>query len=212
MARPRATDYSEKRKAILRASARQFAEHGYDGASMSQIAVGCGVSKALLYHYYDSKETLLFDIIYDHLEVLLEAVEEAAARVSDPRRKLEALAIALLDSYRDADAEHKIQINDLKRLPADRQDELRALERKLVDVFATAIVAVAPSLANGNPLLKPVTMSLFGMLNWHFMWFRPDGPISRDDYARLAVGLVVDGAQEIDVKKRLAAETVPPQP
>ena len=45
MARPRADDYDDKRKAILKTSAALFAEHGYDRASMNQIAKGCGVSE-----------------------------------------------------------------------------------------------------------------------------------------------------------------------
>ena len=199
MARPRATDYREKRKAIFRASARLFAEHGYDGASMSQIAVACGVSKALLYHYYDSKETLLYDIIFDHLQHLLNTVKAAAGRNGDAMERLNGLTIALLDAYRDSDAEHKVQINDLKRLPPERQETLRGLERELVDIFSAAISKAAPSLGPDNPLLKPVTMSLFGMLNWQFLWFRPDGPISREEYARLVTRLVVDGARDISV-------------
>ncbi len=197
MARPRATDYGEKRKAIFRASARLFAEHGYDGTSMSQIAVACGVSKALLYHYYDGKETLLYDIIYDHLTSLLADVEAAASTGSSPADRLNALTIALLDAYRDSDAEHKVQINDLKRLPAVAQEELRTLERELVEIFSRAISAATPTLDADSPLLKPVTMSLFGMLNWHFLWFRPDGAISREDYARLATRLVTDGIADI---------------
>lgn len=199
MARPRATDYGEKRKAIFRASARLFAENGYDGASMSRIADACGVSKALLYHYYDSKEALLYDIIDDHLHSLLATVEAAGDGEADPRKRLDALSIALLDAYRDSDAEHKVQINDLKRLPAERQEDLKALERALVEVFSTAIADAAPSLGAGNPLLKPVTMSLFGMLNWQFLWFRPDGPITRNDYARLANKLVIDGARDVKI-------------
>lgn len=199
MARPRATDYGEKRKAIFRASARLFAERGYDGTSMSQIAVACGVSKALLYHYYDSKETLLYDIIFDHLNSLLATVEAAAARDGTRADRLTALTIALLDAYRDSDAEHKVQINDLKRLPSEAQEELRGMERDLVEIFSRAIADAAPSLAGDSPLLKPVTMSLFGMLNWHFLWFRPDGAISRDDYARLATRLVVDGVAGLKI-------------
>ena len=55
MARARAADYDGKRKAILHRSAGLFAKHGYDRASMANIAQACGASKALLYHYYDSK-------------------------------------------------------------------------------------------------------------------------------------------------------------
>ena len=70
MARTRATDYDDKRRAILHRAARLFADDGYDRASMASIAADCGVSKALLYHYYDSKDALLFDVIGEHLEIL----------------------------------------------------------------------------------------------------------------------------------------------
>jgi TetR/AcrR family transcriptional regulator len=109
-----------------------------------------------------------------------------------PRARLEALAVALIEAYRDTDAEHQVQIAELKKLPAPQQASLKALERDLVRRFSDAIAAARPGL--DPSLLKPVTMSLFGMLNWHYLWFRPDGPMSRADYARLAVGLVVEGS------------------
>ncbi|MEJ1159545.1 TetR/AcrR family transcriptional regulator [Prosthecomicrobium sp. N25] len=194
MARPKAVDHDDKRSALLRAAARLFADAGYDRSSMAEVAKACGVSKALVYHYYVSKDVLLHDIIRQHLEELVEAVETANGRDLPPRERLERLAVALLEAYRDADAEHKIQINELKKLPREQQDEIRALERRLVAVFADAIAAAVPALA-GTPLLKPVTMSLFGMLNWHYLWFRPGGPISRQDYARIAVRLATEGAR-----------------
>ena len=199
MARPRAEDYDDKRDAILDMSGKLFAEMGYDGASMNQIAVACGVSKALLYHYYDNKEALLFDIIERHLEALVGAVRTAWEATSDPIERVVAISTALLEAYRDADAEHKVQINDLKRLPNGRQEEVKQLERKLVSLFADALVAANPALGNGNPLLKPVTMSLFGMLNWHYLWFRPQGQISRQDYAALATRLVIGGSQNLTI-------------
>ncbi|NBP52464.1 MAG: TetR/AcrR family transcriptional regulator, partial [Actinobacteria bacterium] len=56
MARPRAADYDDKRAAILRRAAELFAEKGYDRTSMTEIAAALGVSKALFYHYYPSKD------------------------------------------------------------------------------------------------------------------------------------------------------------
>ncbi|PLX39270.1 MAG: TetR/AcrR family transcriptional regulator [Hyphomicrobiales bacterium] len=199
MARPRADDYDDKRDAILDVSGKLFAERGYDGASMNQIAVVCGVSKALLYHYYANKEALLFDIIERHLQSLIEGCSKAAQTKGEPVEKLIALSTALLEAYRDADAEHKVQINDLKRLPAERQEDIKELERELVRLFSDALVAANPSLDHGSKALKPVTMSLFGMLNWHYLWFRPDGPISRQDYAAMATQLVVEGTKNLDL-------------
>jgi TetR/AcrR family transcriptional regulator len=195
VARPRASDYDDKRRAILDRSAELFAAHGYDRASMSMIADACGVSKGLLYHYYRDKEALLFDMIRFHLEELLEAVEAANRPELRGEDRLRALAAALLEAYRDADAEHKVQINDLGLLSRERQDELKAMQRELVQLFADAICDVAPALKRRPELLKPVTMSLFGMLNWHYLWFKPDGPLSREDYAALAARLVADGTR-----------------
>ena len=196
MARTRATDYDDKRRAILDRSAELFAEHGFDRASMSKIAEACGVSKANLYHYYRDKEELLFDVIRFHLEELLAVVEEADRPDLPPEARLKELATAILEAYRDADAQHNVQINGMRLLPTDRQAELKAIERELVRIFSDAVAGVAPQL-KGTKLLKPVTMSLFGMINWHYLWFKNSGEVTRADYAGLVSQLIVDGTRNL---------------
>jgi len=200
MARSRAKDYDEKRLSLLRQAAAVFARDGYDRASMAGLASECGVSKALFYHYYASKEALLFDIISSHLEDLLEAIEAADDPGLAPEARLEALVAALLDVYRDADAKHKLQIGAMRLLPDADQAHLKGLERQIVARFADAVKAIAPAAFEGSPLLKPVTMSLFGMLNWFYMWFREGGPVSRADYARIATRLLVGGVKDLAVR------------
>ena len=197
MPRSRARDHDEKRAAILHQAALVFARDGYDRASMARLAAECGVSKALLYHYYASKEALLFDVVSNHLEALVEAVEAADDAGLSPERRLETLVAALLDAYRDADAEHQVQIGALRLLPEAEQTRLKALERRLVEIFAEAIRALNPSAFDSRPLLKPVTMSLFGMLNWVYMWFREGGPVSREEYGRLAAAMLVAGVRSL---------------
>jgi AcrR family transcriptional regulator len=192
MARTRAQDYDAKRDSILRKSADLIARFGYAGTSISMIAEACGVSKALLYHYYPDKEAVLFDLLALHLDELVAAVEAASAIACPGEPRLEAVAIALLEAYRGADAEHQVQINNLKLLPEDRQEVLREKERRLVALFAQAISEALPGI--GGPHLKPITMSLFGMLNWHYLWFREGRGLTRTQYARLATRLVVEGA------------------
>jgi TetR/AcrR family transcriptional regulator len=209
MARSRASDYDDKRRAILNRSAELFSEHGYDRASMNIIAQACGVSKANLYHYYKDKEELLFDVIRFHLEELLEVVEAADQPEDAPEERLRALIGALLEAYRDADSQHNVQISILRFLPPDRQTELKGMERELVAIFSDAVVGVAPQL-KGTKMLKPVTMSLFGMVNWHYLWFRSTGSVTRADYADLVTRLIADGTRDIatqpvPVSRRAAA-------
>lgn len=196
MARPRSADHDTKRRAILASSAGLFAKNGYDRTSMAEVAAACGVSKALLYHYYVGKETLLFDIIQEHLRALIAAVNAVDPTLA-PRVRLRGLVGALLEAYRDADHEHKIQINEMSKLPKAQHKLLVAMERELVAVFAQSIADALPDIGRHKELLKPVTMSLFGMLNWHYMWFREGGPLSRDAYADLATTILIEGAQAL---------------
>jgi TetR/AcrR family transcriptional regulator len=197
MPRTRARDYDDKREAILHRAAIAFARDGYDRASMAGLAAECGVSKALLYHYYASKEALLFGILSNHLQALVDVVESADAPGRPPEERLGRLVMALLDAYRDADAEHKVQINALGLLPEAEQAELKRLERRLITIFSEAIRAVEPRAFGDGRLIKPVTMSLFGMLNWFYMWFRDGGPVSREEYAALATRMLVFGVRSL---------------
>jgi len=209
MARTRASNYDEKRLAILNRSAELFSEHGYDRASMNRIAEACGVSKANLYHYYKDKEGLLFDVLQFHLKELLDVIEEANRPELPPHERLRGLVGALLEAYRDADSQHNVQISSMRFLPPKRQAELKGMEREMVEVFSNAILGVAPHL-KGTKMLKPVTMSLFGMINWHYLWFKSTGSVTRSDYADLVTKLISDGtrgilAQNPKLSKRAAA-------
>uniref|UniRef100_Q07SY3 Transcriptional regulator, TetR family n=1 Tax=Rhodopseudomonas palustris (strain BisA53) TaxID=316055 RepID=Q07SY3_RHOP5 len=205
MARLRATNYDDKRRTILDRSAELFSEYGYDRASMNRIAAACGVSKANLYHYYKDKDALLFDVIRFHLDHLLKVVRDADQPALGPQARLRELAATLLEAYRDADAQHHVQINSLRFLSPERQTELKNMERELVRIFSDAVAGVAPQL-RGAPLLKAVTMSLFGMLNWHYLWFKEGGAVTRADYAELVARLITEGSRDLAAVPEPAAK------
>src|SRR5471030_1431196 len=139
MARTRANDYDKKRQGILICSAILFAEHGFTGTSITMIAEACGVSKALMYHYYSSKDAVLFGLLEDHLQNLVTVVDAAPQSAGDGKERLFAISAALLEAYRGADAEHQVQISSLKLLPPAQQEKLKELERKLVAIVSDAI-------------------------------------------------------------------------
>ena len=193
MARPRASDHDDKRAALLAKAAELFASQGYDRTSMIEIARALGVSKALFYHYYASKNALLFDIIKGHLQALVEAAESADAIDAPPEERLRRVTGAILDCYRGADAEHKIQINHLQQLSAEEQSELKRLESRLVDIVGAIVTALNPALPRER--VRPVTMTIFGALNWKFMWFRENGPMTHEAYVDIATRMFVAGVR-----------------
>ena len=192
MPRGIARDHEEKRTALRKGAAAYFAEHGFDRASMTGAAKSCGVSKALIYHYYDSKEALLFDILDTHLSELLAEVE--AAPETDGLR---GLVRAILMAYRGADAEHKLQLDALAVLEPDQQAHLMGHQRRMIEMMGDALRAEAPGSFEGGDKLRPVTMSVFGILNWFYMWNRPGKGMSREDYADLVTDMVLGGIRAL---------------
>jgi AcrR family transcriptional regulator len=183
MARGLARDHDEKREALRKGAAQHFAAHGFDRASMTGVARSLGVSKALIYHYWPSKEDLLFDIFDAHFADLLDATDGAT--------DLTGMIGALLAAYEHADPEHKLQLDALKLLPPDRQAPLMAAQRALVARMSDAVAREAPHLTADE--LRASTMTVFGIVNWVYMWHRPGKGMSRTDYARFAAGFVRGG-------------------
>ena len=80
MARGRAPGFDDQRSHILACAAQQFAERGFAGTSMNQVAEAAGLSKATLYHYCRDKHSLLVSIAEDHVGRLLAVVDEVTAQ------------------------------------------------------------------------------------------------------------------------------------
>jgi AcrR family transcriptional regulator len=197
MARTKAATFDRQRAAILDAAARLFAEKGFRGASMAQLARACGVSKALLYHYYRDKEQLLFDTAASHVQRLLDCAGEVRALHLPPQAHLRALIASFMREYRHSQARHMVLVQDVKFLGLARRARILAAEREVVALFARAIAALQPR-ARRRPLRTPLAMTLFGMMNWTFTWLRPDGPLTYDDMAHIVAELFLHGAVDGD--------------
>jgi AcrR family transcriptional regulator len=201
MARTIAKDHDEKRRAILKTAAGFFADTGYDRAAMSQLAIACGISKASIYHYYESKEVLLYGILEYHLVRLLDCVRAVDMSGNNADQNLRGLVGALLDAYRGADSEHRLQLEAMRYLPTAQQLALADIQRRIVGLFADAIRVVDPELFAQNPEdLRPVTMSLFGMLNWFYLWYQPGKGLTRAGYADLATDILMGGLSRLKTR------------
>lgn len=197
MARTRALNYGEKQDSILNAAAELFGQHGFERVSMASVASACGVSKASLYHYYDSKESLLDDMIMRHLERLIASVSAASAASREPRDRLLAMVSAVLQSYQNDVDQHRVQQRCQASMSMGKQDTMKALEKILVQQFAEILRQTVPNLQGRADLIQPLTMCLFGILNWTYTWFNEGGSIDRQQYAELVTTLMLDGAKAL---------------
>ncbi|WP_127561128.1 TetR/AcrR family transcriptional regulator [Nioella ostreopsis] len=194
MARTIAKDHDQKRDQILHSAAKIFATEGFDRASMAQLAKECGISKANIYHYYDSKDAILFDILDSYLSGLRDLILATDVEGLSPEDRLRRVIRDVLRAYQGSDYEHQVQLNALSALPEDQQDRMRAYQRDMVRYLSDCIRAAAPQVfGDDRAKLRAVTMSVFGMLNWYYMWNGGAAPQARDAYATLVADLTLRG-------------------
>ena len=174
MVRSKAKDHESKRQHILSVAAEVFAREGIARASMSEVARASGISKANIYHYYDSKDELIFDILDTHLSHLRNWVCGIDLTGQLPAERLHTLTREFLLAYQGMDNEHKIQSEGLSHLDKDKQGILKGYQRDLVELVKQTLRDCAPeTLGKDVTKCRDVTMSVFGMLNWLYMW-NPD--------------------------------------
>jgi AcrR family transcriptional regulator len=208
MPRGRAPGYDTQRGQILARAADLFARQGYTATTMNQVALSCGVSKPSLYHYVRDKYQLLVEIAEDHVGRLNALVAIAQARPLGPQARVRELIGSFLEVYADAQSAHRVLTEDVKFLePADRERVLDA-QRRVVAAFADAIAETRPEL-RGADLHKPVTMLLFGMMNWMFTWLQPAGPLTHAAMAPVVADLFFGGLGAVRLGAPQATLTPP---
>jgi AcrR family transcriptional regulator len=199
MARTQAADYEKRREAIVDAAARLFAEKGFLGASIADIANACEMSKSLIYHYYEAKEDILFDVMHTHVKALLDAAQTVATQSENPEQKLRALTRAFVQLYVGAADRQRVLLNELENLTAEQRKIVVGIQRNLIRVVEEIVAAVRPALSGRNPLGTPAAMLYFGMINWMHTWLDASGRAKPARIADLAVNIFLDGVVNGDI-------------
>jgi AcrR family transcriptional regulator len=192
MARGRSAGYDEQRELILAHAAALFARQGYHATSMNQVAEACALSKATLYHYYRDKDAMLVQIAEGHVSRLVVLVDEVQALQLAPEPQLRELIRRIVVEYADAQHAHRVLTEDVKFLPPADRSRILARERHVVARFAAAVVALRPELSDAA-LDKPLTMLLFGMINWMFTWVKPGRGLDYQALAPMVTELFLGG-------------------
>lgn len=193
MTRVRADDYEEKKQTILDKAAALIARKGFDGATMMDVAHACGTSKSHLYHYFSSKEELLYAIVLEYITQQARELQHIVA-TQDPAEDRFALFV---DSFIRGAArsrnEHIMLMNDLKFLPKAQREHIRSLEVELTRMMEGLLREINPALMAQERAQTPYALLLFGMMIWTFTWYRRNGPIPPKELAQRISDLFVNG-------------------
>ena len=204
MARPKSASFELKRDDILERAALCFADKSYPAASMNDIAAVNGTSKARLYHYYDAKEAILFDLLdryTQRLLILIGQVEATSQRRNlDDRAALHELIRSFLQEYQTSATRHVALLNDTKFLGEEQRELIMNRQRDVVSAVTRFLCRAYPQRVNrGNQ--TAITMMLFGMINWTFTWLRPGGSMSYAAFADEVIAMLEGGLTSTAVAK-----------
>jgi AcrR family transcriptional regulator len=178
---------------ILTAAAQIFREKGYHASSMQEIAEAVNLQKASLYHHITSKQEILFELLDQAFDLLIDTLE-AVTKESLPAPEKLRLAIdkyaEIIDAYRDISAvvllEYRSLDTKLRQKHIPRRDQFESLWR---DIIQEGVSKGEFSCENVDIAVK----MLIGALNWMIMWYQPDGKLKADEIASLATSLYLKG-------------------
>ncbi|HRN77254.1 TetR/AcrR family transcriptional regulator [Ottowia sp.] len=196
MARPISASHDQRRDEILNVAADCFARQSYPATSMNDIAAACGTSKARLYHYYESKEAILFDLLDRYTQKLLLIVGQVEAtaqrRTLDERCTLHELVRAFLREYETSATRHAALLSSTQFLSEPLREIILDRERDVVAAVTRFLGRAYPERLDEHNQTA-IAMTLFGMINWTFTWLRPGGALSYADFAEEVIGLLEHG-------------------
>ncbi len=176
--------YEARRREVVDAAARLFAERGYDGTSISDLAAATGLAAGGLYHYIEGKDDLLIAICDELLEPLLERARAIVAAEAPPVTQLRDLVeawVAHVVAHR-----HHMLVFTQERQAIERQarwrrvrSQRRAFEKILDDVLARGEADGSMTFADRRLSL----LALLGMVNYTPQWVQPNGRLSAAEIA-----------------------------
>ncbi len=165
------------RERIIGAAVALFAEQGYDSTSVQQIVARAEVTKGALYHYFASKDELLYEIYRGLLAVQLADLNDILARGLSRTETVRAIIVNLIETTAARAEETSVFTREMHGLETERRTAMRADRRRYHETFR-ALIAEGQAAGEFSPAAsaETVTLMVFGMINQLPTWYRPTGP------------------------------------
>jgi AcrR family transcriptional regulator len=192
----------DSRQEILRTAARLFQQRGYDATSMNDVAAALKLSKGGLYHHFQSKDEILYEIMNHAMEITEERVLRPVREIADPGDRLRALIrlhIEVVLSPRDREITVMLHENHplppalRKRINSRKKDYVHFLENLMMEVQEKAGNHNRSHHAKAKVSPRAAAFALLGMINWIYQWYKPEGDLQAPDLIPQFTDLIFGG-------------------
>jgi TetR/AcrR family transcriptional regulator, cholesterol catabolism regulator len=183
-----------RQQEVVEAAARVFHEKGYEATAIQDIADSVGILKGSLYYYITSKEDLLFEVIEGVHEEAMKNLGRTAALDGNALQKIRSFVF----THCLFNAEHLVKMavffHDFRSLTGERRQVI-VEARDLYDKFLRDLIRQGQAekiiCVDVDPKLSAIT--ILGMMNWIYHWYRPGGELAAEDIAHDYADFVVAG-------------------
>ena len=185
----------DSRQEILRTAGRLFQQRGYDATSMNDVAAALKLSKGGLYHHFQSKDEILFEIMSHAMDITQERVINPVRGMADPEDRLRALIrlhIEVVLSPRDR--EITVMLHENHPLPPALRKRINARKKDYVHFLENLMAEVQRARqSKGHVSPRAAAFALLGMINWIYQWYKPEGELQAQSLVPQFTELVFGG-------------------
>jgi AcrR family transcriptional regulator len=165
-----------RRADIVRCFTEMVAERGYDEVSVRDVAEALDISKGTILHHFRSKESLLEELHSDYMRRRLAEAREFLATTEDPAEQLQLIVYQLMLAQQDDRAATVAFAREIVRFA---EEDVMAEVRRMRDEYSALVTEIVRRGVERGAFLEVdpslTALQVFGMCNWSWTWFKPDG-------------------------------------
>lgn len=177
---------------LLRSAAKVFAASGYHQTSMRDLARASGMSLAGMYYYVRGKEALLVLIQERCFDAVMEGSKRAIAATRDPVERLQAFIRHHVAFFTQHMNEMKVLSHEAESLTGQAAATMRAKKK----AYSALLAELVGKVTETTPAECAVrAYAIFGMMNWIYTWYRPDGALPPAELAERLAELALHGIE-----------------
>jgi len=177
---------------IYQTAAKIIHEQGYDATSLNDIAKACGLTKAGLYHYVSSKESLLYEIMNHGMDLVESDVLAPARLVEDPRDRLRTIVRTYANLIMMERQAMTIMVNETNGLNGKRRDKIRERRQIFYNFVGETIQRIKDEHGVAVADVGVTTLNFVGCLVWLAYWYHADGRLTKERVTEELVVQLVD--------------------
>ena len=183
----------DNKEKLINVAIDLFAEHGFKGTSIRDIAGAMDMSISNIYHYFGNKQGLLLAILQHSTKGLLDNLRRASELSLEPLEHFTRLLKEHIRLAAEYKKEVKIFFLDEERLSPEGHEINRQLQKEIMEIYLKELGTLKKHGYVYSRNLTILAFNILGVINWHLRWYLPEGRLAQDEISEEIVSFILHG-------------------